>query len=153
MTANHWDKVYQSKGAEQVSWYQPTPDLSLHLIRQIAVPKTSPIIDVGGGASRLVDGLLAEGWQNIVVVDLSQAALQLAQTRLFGCRDSSVVHWLVGDITQIDLPENYFFIWHDRAVFHFLTAPSDRQKYVNQIQKSLKVGGHLILATDSNQRR
>jgi len=153
MDADHWDKVYQSKGADQVSWYEPKAELSLHLIRQSAAPKTSPIIDVGGGASQLVDGLVAEGWQDISVVDLSRVALQIAKNRLSrstcqaGLDNNLPVQWLVGNITQIDLLKNYFYLWHDRAVFHFLTTQSDQQKYVSQVQRCLKTGGHLILAT------
>lgn len=141
----HWDRVYRSTSPEQVSWYQPELTLSLGLIRR-AVPDTSAaIIDVGGGASTLVDGLLAAGYHRLTVLDLSGAALAAAQARL-GAAAASVV-WLDADVLATPFRGEAFDLWHDRAVFHFLTRPSDRRRYVAQVERAVLPGGHLLIAT------
>lgn len=109
------------------------------------MPRTAGIIDVGGGASTLVDDLLADGYSNLSVLDLSGAALAVAKARLQA--QASKVQWLEADITTVQLPEAAFEVWHDRAVFHFLTDPADRQAYVNTVMRSVKPGGHVIVAT------
>jgi 2-polyprenyl-3-methyl-5-hydroxy-6-metoxy-1,4-benzoquinol methylase len=141
----HWEQIYHTKTATQVSWYQLHPSLSLQHIQNTGVGKTSHIIDVGGGASTLVDHLLDDGFQQITVLDISAAALEVAQQRL-GQRAKSVT-WLEADITQATLPTHEYDIWHDRAVFHFLTEQQDRQRYVNAVRKAVKPGGHVIVAT------
>jgi 2-polyprenyl-3-methyl-5-hydroxy-6-metoxy-1,4-benzoquinol methylase len=141
----HWEKIYQTKSTTQVSWFQENPLLSLQYIQRTRVGKTAQIIDVGGGASTLVDHLLNDGFQHVSVLDISATALQVAQQRL-GVRSDSV-RWLEADITQVELPISQYDIWHDRAVFHFLTKPEDRKKYVDAVRKSVKQGGHVIVAT------
>ena len=122
-------------------------ETSLKWIKEIASDKEANIIDVGGGASTLADDLLTDGYRSITLIDLSQTALALTKKRL-GERAVSVT-WLEGDIASVDLPESHYDIWHDRAVFHFLTAPEQRQRYVDNMLKALRPGGHLILAVFS----
>jgi ubiquinone/menaquinone biosynthesis C-methylase UbiE len=141
----HWDHVYATKSAQQVSWYQPHAALSLAMIQRSGVSTESSIIDVGGGASTLVDDLISNGYRNITVLDLSRAALDVARQRLG--QDADRVRWIEGDITTKALPECEFDVWHDRAVFHFLTDPADRSAYIAQVMRSVKPGGHVIVAT------
>jgi len=141
----HWEHIYQTKALDQVSWYQTQPHESLNFIRRTSVEKTARIIDVGAGASNLVDCLLEEGFQDITVLDISSVALNSAQARL-GSR-AEAVKWIEDDITQCALPESIYDVWHDRAVFHFLTNPQDRRKYVAAVNHSLKPGGHIIVAS------
>ncbi len=141
----HWEHVYSSKATDAVSWYQEHADHSLRLIQGTGVPLSAPLIDVGGGASTLVDDLLAKNYQNITVVDLSAAALGSAKSRLGGHADA--VKWLEADITKADLRVHAYDVWHDRAVFHFLRAPEDRHAYVQAVLRSVKPGGHVIVAT------
>ena len=141
----HWERAYSTKAVDAVSWYQQHADHSLRLIEVTGVSHTSSIIDVGGGASTLVDDLLAKSYQNITVLDLSAAALNFAKERL-GARAGSVT-WLESDITRTELPLHAYDVWHDRAVFHFLTAPEDRHAYVQTVLRSVKPGGHVIVAT------
>jgi ubiquinone/menaquinone biosynthesis C-methylase UbiE len=138
----HWEKVYQTRQADQVSWFQEHAERSLQFIRNTGVAKDARIMDVGGGASTLVDDLLRDGYLNLTVLDISAAALQAAQVRLGN--DASRVHWLEADITQIEFPEASVDVWHDRAVFHFLTNPQDRQRYVRAVLRAVKPGGHVI---------
>lgn len=142
---DHWENVYSSKSADGVSWFQEHAEQSLRLIRGMRLSRSAAIIDVGGGASTLVDDLLADGYSELSVLDLSAAALQQSQARL-GER-ARAVRWIEGDITRVDLPWRAFDVWHDRAVFHFLTEPKDRQAYVRQVLHSVKPGGHVIVAT------
>ena len=141
----HWEKIYSTKKTDSVSWFQEHADHSLHLIRDTGVPHSAKIIDIGGGASTLVDDLLQEGYSNLTVLDLSAAALSVVKDRLGSHADS--VCWLEGDITEISLPVDAFDVWHDRAVFHFLTNQEDRQTYVATVLRSVKLGGHVIIAT------
>jgi SAM-dependent methyltransferase len=142
---DHWENVYSSKSSEGVSWYQEHAERSMRLIRATGVPCSARIIDVGGGASTLVDDLLGSGYSAISVLDLSAAALSLAQARLG--RRAGEVEWLVGDITKLALPAHAFDVWHDRAVFHFLTSKEDRRAYIKTVLHSVKPGGHVIVAT------
>lgn len=142
---NHWEHVYETKSADSVSWFQPHAEQSLRLIHQTGLPQTASIIDVGGGASTLVDDLLNDGFRSVTVLDLSGAALAAARARL-GDRAASVT-WLEADITQVALPCNAYDIWHDRAVFHFLTSDRDRQAYVSAVLRAVKPGGVVIVAT------
>jgi len=144
----HWEHIYHTKDTAQVSWYQLHPRLSLQYIQNTGADKTAHIIDVGGGASTLVDHLLDDGFLHITVLDISAAALEAAKQRL-GPRAESVT-WLEADITQSALPHHEYDVWHDRAVFHFLTEPRDRQRYVNTVKQAVKPGGHVIVATFAN---
>lgn len=141
----HWEQVYQTKQATQVSWYQLHPSQSLRHIQNTGVDRAGRVIDVGGGASTLVDHLLEAGFQNLTVLDISGAALKVAQRRL-GER-AGMVTWLEADITRALLPEHAYDVWHDRAVFHFLTESQDRQRYVAAVKHAVKPGGHVIVAT------
>jgi len=140
----HWNRVYQSKAPKEVSWFQIHPALSLKLIAATAIGKKDGIIDVGGGASVLVDCLLDEGFEKVAVLDISAAALGQARGRL-GWRGNGVV-WLEADVAEFHPPEK-FAVWHDRAVFHFLTAAGDRQNYVEALKRALRPDGHVIIAT------
>lgn len=142
---NHWQDVYANKPVTDTSWFQENAELSICLIEQTGAGSASHIIDVGGGASPLVDGLLARGFLHITVLDISAAALRVAQERL-GSRSSQVA-WLETDITTVSLPQHQFDVWHDRAVFHFLTRAEDRARYVETVQYAVKPGGHVIVAT------
>jgi SAM-dependent methyltransferase len=141
----HWERVYSTKPATAVSWYQEHSARSLRLIEATRAPKSGAIIDVGGGVSTLVDDLLNAGYQDVSVLDLSRAALIAAETRL-GAK-AELVRWLEADITNAELPEHAYDIWHDRAVFHFFTSEADRRLYVSQVLRAVKPGGHVIVAT------
>ena len=141
----HWENVYRNKATDEVSWFQPHAASSLRLIRGTGVGLDAQIIDVGGGASVLVDNLLDAGYRHLTVLDLSESALAGTRTRL-GDRASQVA-WIASDITRAALPASTYDVWHDRAVFHFLTDPSDRARYVEQVLHAVKPGGHVIVAT------
>lgn len=141
----HWDEVYATKAAQSVSWYQPHAALSLDLIRRTGAGRDAAVIDVGGGASTLVDDLLADGYRHLTVLDLSAEALAIARQRLGAPADA--VRWIAGDVTTVPLPDSHFDVWHDRAVFHFLTEPAQRRAYVQQVMRAVKPGGHVIVAT------
>lgn len=143
----HWENIYQTKAPDAVSWYQSCPEKSLELISRSRIFKSDPIIDVGGGASTLVDNLIARNYLNLTVMDISDTALQCAQKRLG--EKSSKVTWIQGDILQANLPSKHFALWHDRAVFHFLTNENDRRTYVAKMKHALKSGGQAIIATFS----
>lgn len=140
----HWENVYQTKSPLEVSWYQREPEASVALIDRARIDPAAPVIDVGGGASVLVDRLLARGFKAVSVLDVSGKALAHARTRL-GDR-ANAVEWLEGDVTQFR-PLHRFQLWHDRAVFHFLTDPADRRAYVKALTEGLEPDGHLIIAT------
>lgn len=142
---SHWESVYTHKAADAVSWYQPHADSSLALIRQTGIAADAAIIDVGGGASTLVDDLLAAHYSDLTVLDISAAALDVARHRLGGA--ASAVHWLEADITQVDFPEHRFALWHDPAVFHFLTDAADRARYLNAVGRAVKPGGFVVVGT------
>jgi SAM-dependent methyltransferase len=144
-TKTHWEHIYETKAPTQVSWYQEHSRFSLQYIRNTGIQKTDAIIDVGGGASTLVDDLVADGYQQISILDVSAAALQLARQRL-GIH-AAKVNWIEADITQAALPAHAYALWHDRAVFHFLTQATDRQRYIETVRHAVRVGGHIILAT------
>ena len=145
----HWEQVYLDKTSTEVSWYQKHPQHSLDLIKATSVDVSERIIDVGGGASRLVDCLLGAGYENISVLDISRVAIEQAKLRL-GNRKNKVV-WIEHDITDqvgIDvMSDKPFDVWHDRAVFHFLTEERDRLNYVRTMSSALKPGAHIIIAT------
>lgn len=139
----HWDGVYQTKSPTQVSWYQPAPTVSCDLIRNAGISMEAPVLDVGGGASTLVDSLLDKGFTDVTVLDISVLALDHAKERL-GER-AAAVNWIAADITQWQPPRCYR-LWHDRAVFHFLIEAEDRQKYVAALKAALAPCGTVILA-------
>jgi SAM-dependent methyltransferase len=144
-TKTHWEHIYESKAPTQVSWYQEHAQFSLQYIQNTGIRKTGHIIDVGGGTSTLVDDLIGDGFQHISVLDVSGAALRLTQQRLGA--QANHVKWIEADITQADLPHQAYDLWHDRAVFHFLTQSEDRQRYVEVVRHAVRKGGHVIVAT------
>lgn len=141
----HWEQVYSTKPADQVSWFQVHAARSLRLIHETGVPLGASIIDVGGGASTLVDDLLHAGYQSLTVLDMSGVALAAAQARVGS--SARRVRWIEADITDAALPADAYDVWHDRAVFHFLTSAQDRRAYVEAALRAVKPGGHVILAT------
>lgn len=141
----HWENVYTVKKPTEVSWFRPHLDSSLSLIARVAPDQGARIIDVGGGESTLVDDLLSAGYRDLAVLDISKTALDVTRERL-GARANSV-SWLNADCTQVELAENSFDVWHDRAVFHFLTRPEDRAAYVKQVERSVRPGGFVIIGT------
>lgn len=144
-TQAHWEKIYRTKGRTEVSWFSAHLRTSLDLIQRVAGKPCASIIDVGGGESTLVDDLVALGYQNITVMDISQIAVEHTKKRLGPASD--VVKWLVADIIQAELAARSYDVWHDRAVFHFLTEPAQRLAYVRQVALSVKRGGHVIVGT------
>ncbi len=140
----HWERIYREKASEERSWFQPRPELSLELIRAAGCGPASRIIDIGGGTSLLVDCLLAEGYENVCVLDIAASALEEAKRRL-GER-ANEVRFVQADITSATLP-GPFDLWHDRAVFHFLIEPRERASYVRTLKESVRSGGHAIIAT------
>ncbi|HEY9280083.1 MAG TPA: class I SAM-dependent methyltransferase [Eoetvoesiella sp.] len=143
----HWDTIYTSKSSDHVSWFQTHAKLSLQFINETGLLADASIIDVGGGASTLVDDLLDKGFSKITILDLSATALAVAQQRL-GSR-SQTVQWMEANIVEVQLPQYAYDVWHDRAVFHFLTSPQERHAYVEQVLRSVRPGGHVIIATFS----
>ncbi len=141
----HWEKVYTTKAPNAVSWYRPHLETSLALIERAVHTRAASIIDVGGGESTLVDDLLLRGYKSITVLDVSQTAIDLTKSRLGSAAEQ--VRWLVADITEIELEPSVYDLWHDRAVFHFLTAPQHRMAYVRQVAGAVKPGGHVIVST------
>jgi len=142
---SHWERVYHNQLPTQVSWYQPHALRSLSLIRRVSPPPDGAIIDVGGGASTLIDDLLVAGYHDLTVLDFSATALAEARTRL-GARANDV-RWIEADILEAPLPQAGYSVWHDRAVFHFLTAPADRARYVAQVRGAVRSGGFVLVAT------
>ena len=144
--AAHWESVYSKKAPEAVSWYRPHLETSLAPIeRATGGGRSASVVDVGGGESTLVDDLLAPGYQNITVLDISQTAIAVTRKRLGAAAER--VHWLLADVTRADLPAHSYDVWHDRSVFHFLTAPELRAAYVQRVLHSVKPGGHVIVST------
>jgi SAM-dependent methyltransferase len=141
----HWQRIYTERAPHQVSWYQARPEKSLELIRASGASANAGVIDVGGGASTLVDQLLQQGFKHLTVLDISAEALRKDKERL-GVKASAVT-WVNADITTAPLPPAAYGLWHDRAVFHFLTDPEDRKRYKQVLEKSLQPGGHVIMAT------
>ena len=144
---DHWENVYSTKKSDEVSWFQPHATTSLDLINKLESNKEASIIDVGGGASMLVDDLLSSGYLNLKVLDISSASLGIAQKRLQ--KHAHKVEWIVEDATKLALPSHSIDVWHDRAVFHFLKDPKQREKYVEAVLNAVKPGGHVIVSTFS----
>jgi SAM-dependent methyltransferase len=141
---DHWETVFREKREDEVSWFQDRPSTSLALIARAAADRSARIVDVGGGASRLVDALLDDGYRNVAVLDVSDAALAKARARL-GSR-ADLVQWVVSDLL-VWVPDTTFDVWHDRAVFHFMTRPEERAAYLATMSRALEPGGHAIIAT------
>lgn len=141
----HWERIYSTKAPNQVSWYSPHLETSLALIHRAARANSASIIDVGGGESTLVDDLLALGYLNITILDISQTAIDVTRKRLKELDER--VQWLAGDVTKFELPRGAYDIWHDRAVFHFLTRTDERLAYVRQVARAVRPGGHVIVST------
>ena len=141
----HWEKIYREKAPDAVNWYRPHLETSLALIERAAPERGVSIIDVGGGESTLVDDLLAHGYQNITVLDVSQTAIAVTKKRLGSAAEE--VQWVTADIVNGELAPNAYDVWHDRAVFHFLTAMDQRLAYVRQVARAVKPGGHVLVST------
>ena len=141
----HWDDVYGKKTPDQVSWYRPHLERSLRFIDEANLPRDAAIIDVGSGASTLVDDLIERGFSNLTVLDISSTAIANAKERL-GSQGAAVT-WIEADITEVNLPEHHFDFWHDRAVFHFLLDDAARHRYVAAARHAVKPGGHIVVAT------
>ncbi len=140
----HWRRVYRTKAPKSVSWYQPIAEPSLAALDRLGAEPACSLIDVGGGASSLVDALLDRGWLDLTVLDIAEPALEAARARL-GDR-AAQVQWIAADVTEWQ-PERFYAVWHDRAVFHFLTAPSQRAAYRRALEAAMRSGGLAILAT------
>jgi 2-polyprenyl-3-methyl-5-hydroxy-6-metoxy-1,4-benzoquinol methylase len=141
----HWEKVYATKEPDAVSWYRPHLETSLALVERAARSHSASIIDIGAGESTLVDDLLARGYENITVLDVSQTALDVTKRRLGLLAQR--IKWIVGDITQMQLEPFAYDVWHDRAVFHFLTSNVQRAAYIRNVAKAVNPGGHVIVST------
>ncbi len=148
MRKEHWDNIYSTKAMTEVSWYQAVPETSLELIKRVAKNKDASIIDIGGGDGFLVDELIQLGYNNITVLDISDNAINKAKQRLVDVAKN--IKWIISDITEFNPTEKYD-IWHDRAVFHFLTEDSDIEKYKNLVNVNVKKNGYFILATFSDE--
>lgn len=142
----HWENVFANKNSNEVSWTQSYPKISMQFINEINLPKNAKIIEIGGGESFLVDVLLAEGFMNITVVDISEKALEKAKLRLG--KKANLITWIIADITAFET-DNKFDFWHDRAVFHFLTDEIDIEKYKSLVGKSVADNGYFLLGTFS----
>jgi len=144
-TRAHWEKIYRTKAPDQVSWFRPHLQKSLALIERAASDRSASIIDVGAGASTLVDDLIAAGYANLTVLDISHVAIEVAKKRLGEASKS--IRWLCADVTAENFAGNAYDVWHDRAVFHFLTRPDARLAYVRNVKWAVKPGGHVIIST------
>lgn len=146
MNQNYWNKVYSEKSETDVSWFQEHPTKSLELLREINLEKDAPIIDIGGGDSRLVDHLSQQGYTDVTVLDISEVSLNKLKARLGEIGDK--VKYLVSDVTSFH-PVRMYDLWHDRATFHFLTNSEEINKYLEVVNKALRPGGNLIISTFS----
>src|SRR5450432_3782015 len=142
----YWENIYGKKAADAVSWYRPPLETSLELIERAAPEYSASIIDIGGGEATLVDDLLARGYQDISVLDISQTTVDANKKRLGPA--SELIHWLVADITKATPGSCAYDVWHDRAVFHFLTSSEERVAYVRRVANAVKPGGHVIVSND-----
>jgi len=141
----HWETIYRTKDVQALSWFQQEARQSVELITRFAPDRSAPIIDVGAGASVLVDDLLASGYMDLTVLDVSETALDISRNRLGN--DAARVRWIAADVRDAPLRESTYAVWHDRAVFHFLTDPGDRRAYVEQVQRAVRPGGYVLVAT------
>ena len=144
-TEKHWDRIHRERAPDAVSWYRPHLETSLALIEKVAPERSSSIIDVGGGESTLVDDLLVQGYRNLAVLDFSQTAIDATKRRLASASDH--VQWITADIANSELAPSAYDVWHDRAVFHFLTVMHQRIAYIRQVARAVKPGGHVLVST------
>jgi SAM-dependent methyltransferase len=144
-TQTHWESVYSSKAPDAVSWYRPHLEISLDLIERHAADRSASIIDVGGGESTLIDDLVSRGYQELTVLDISNTAIEATRKRLGPAAEQ--VRWMLGDITQVPFPPQSFDVWHDRAVFHFLVDPAQREAYVRSTLNAVRPEGYVIVST------
>jgi SAM-dependent methyltransferase len=142
---HHWEQVYSTKLAEKLGWYKPHLQTSFTWIKELGLDADAPIIDVGGGASTLVDDLLDAGYRSVTVLDISEQALSLVSARLG--KKAELVTWFRGDVTSVDLPTHHYELWHDRAAFHFLTESDQQRQYRDKLLSALKPGGHVVIGT------
>jgi ubiquinone/menaquinone biosynthesis C-methylase UbiE len=142
---SHWESIYSTRAVDEMSWYQREATVSLRLIQGVTSDRNAAILDVGGGASTLVDSLVSLQCTNLTVLDIAANALANARARLGP--DAERVRWIAGDVLTLDLPDHSVDLWHDRAVFHFLTSKEDRRRYVSQVRRVLRPNGHVIVAT------
>jgi 2-polyprenyl-3-methyl-5-hydroxy-6-metoxy-1,4-benzoquinol methylase len=142
---DHWQHIYQTKSPVETSWFEPRLQTSLDWISEAAPDRSASIIDVGGGESTLSDDLLAMHYRSLTVLDIAEAAITKSRNRLGAAAEK--INWLVGNVIEVALPPRAYDVWHDRAVFHFLTEPDRRSAYVRQLSSSLKTGGHVVIAT------
>jgi SAM-dependent methyltransferase len=145
-TRQHWEDVYLRKQPTEVSWYRTHLDVSIRFIDGAGLARDAAIIDVGGGASTLVDDLLARGYTDVTVLDVAPQALDAARARL-GPAAAANVRWLAADVTQADLSPSRYALWHDRAVFHFLRDEAERRRYRDLLRRALQPGGHVVMGT------
>lgn len=144
----HWETIYSTKQLKEVSWHQPKPEISLNIIKELNIPKTASIIDIGGGDSLLVDNLLNQGYKNITVLDISKKAIERAKLRLG--KLEKIVKWIEADVSNFD-PKDTYDLWHDRATFHFLTKEQEITNYVISAKKGIIDSGYLIVGTFSEK--
>ena len=144
-TKSHWERVYGTKAPTEVSWFRPHLETSLALIERVASDRSASIIDVGGGESTLVDDLIDKGYLNVTVLDILRTAIEHSKKQMSSASSKAV--WLIADVTNAESPARAYDVWHDRAVFHFLTEPEQRLAYVGQVAKTVKHGGHVIIGT------
>ena len=144
-TRSHWEKVYDTKAPDQVSWFRPHLQMSLSLIEHASPDRSASIIDVGAGPSTLVDDLLVAGYRDLTVLDISQSAIDVARNRLGA--DAASIQWLCVDVTEENFRAHSYDVWHDRAVFHFLTSPDQRAAYVQRVLHAVRPGGNVIVST------
>ncbi|HVB87234.1 MAG TPA: class I SAM-dependent methyltransferase [Candidatus Dormibacteraeota bacterium] len=144
-TKEHWEKVYRRLPPEAVSWYQPHLETSVELIDKVACGLGASIIDVGGGESTLVDDLLARGYERVTVLDISETAIDTSKQRLGAA--AARVRWVASDVTSATFERGAYDVWHDRAVFHFLTTPEQRVAYVRNVARAVKPGGYVLVST------
>jgi len=140
----HWERIHTEKEPQDLTWFQEAPTVTVQMLESTGATPQSPVIDVGGGTARLVDHLVANGYESVTVLDISNAALDHSRKRLGPA--SERVQWIVADVLDAELPQTYE-VWHDRAVFHFLTDADERRRYANQLLDALVPGGHVIIAT------
>ena len=145
---NHWENIYQNKNEDEVSWFQKTPDTSIEIINSIKIKKQSKIIDVGSGRSRLFKNLIELGYNNLTYLDISESAAK--KSKIFLGEQSKNIEWIVEDVLNFE-PKQNFDVWHDRAVFHFLTDQNQIKKYVDLVSRNISNNGYLIIGTFSEQ--
>ena len=145
---NHWENIYQNKNEDEVSWFQKTPNTSIEIINSIKIKKQSKIIDVGSGRSRLFKNLIEQGYNNLTYLDISESAAK--KSKIFLGQESKNIEWIVEDVLNFE-PKQNFDVWHDRAVFHFLTEQNQIKKYVDLVSRNISNNGYLIIGTFSEQ--